>query len=416
MIPQVIKTRQAFVLFAIIAFGLFLRLVWIGDMEWKDDEQWMFKNAHAVAASGHFPDAGMRSGGGIVNPGMSVAIFALVALFTDHPLEMNRVVQIINIVAILCFLFFVFKRVEEPERETWFLGIALAAVSPLAVLFSRKIWAQDMLPILSFIIILAHSYRGKRWGAFLWGLAGALIGQVHMSGFFFAAGLFVFTLLHDHYNKIKFRWFYWLLGSAIGSITIVPWISFLLHNPQISRQSFWHIFQFNFYLYWFLDSQGLNIMYSIRKEFWELIKEPFIFGVPTYLIAMLHLFLVVAAGFTLVEIWKYAKKGILFMKRRKPVREFFLNLSSTQFYLFAILLGLGIFMPLSGTVIYPHYLICAFPFSYIFLAKMLHKHTRILYGIIFAQLLITISFLTYVHDHNGVVKGDYGKAYHAQLK
>ena len=42
-------------------------------------------------------------------------------------------------------------------------------------------------------------------------------------------------------------------------------------------------------------------------------------------------------------------------------------------------------MTLSGTTIYTHYLICAFPFSYIFLASMLQNRRRLLLGVILAQ-------------------------------
>src|SRR4051812_31435184 len=97
--------QKAF-LFLIITFGLVLRLVWPGDMEWKADEQWMYSKAHEVASSKVFPAAGMQSGGGIVNPGMSVAAFAVIASLSEDPLSMNRVVQIINVLAILGFLFF----------------------------------------------------------------------------------------------------------------------------------------------------------------------------------------------------------------------------------------------------------------------------------------------------------------------
>lgn len=410
------KKEQKIFLFFIVATGIILRLVWLSDMEWKADEKWMYEKAHEAAATKTFPAVGMQSGGGIVNPGMSVAAFAIIASFTNDPLAMNRVVQIVNIISILCFLLFALYKVEEKERETWLLGIALACVSPLAVLFSRKIWAQDLLPLITFIIIFSNANRHKRVGAFVWGLAGAIIGQIHMSGFFFAGGLFVFTVFHDHFSKRKFQWLYWIAGSIAGSISIIPWIDFILNNPQITRQSFWHIFQFNFYLYWFLDSQGLNIMYSIRKEFWQFIKEPFVAGIPTYLIAVIHLFLAAVASIALVQVLRYSKRGINFFRQKFSVQEFFVNMSTTRFYLFSILLGLGVFMTLSGTVIYPHYLICAFPFSYIFLAKVLQERKKIMYGIITAQLIVTMAFLVYVHTHNGIKEGDYGVAYHEQLK
>jgi len=71
-------------------------------------------------------------------------------------------------------------------------------------------------------------------------------------------------------------------------------------------------------------------------------------------------------------------------------------------------------MTLSGTTINPHYLICAFPFQYIFLAKILEKHRRLFRSVIMAQMIITITFLVFIHTHNGAIHGDYGKTYHSQ--
>jgi hypothetical protein len=383
-------------------------------MEWKDDEKIMYTMAHKAVDEGTFPVAGMRSGGGIVNLGMSVGVFAFIAMITKDPVSMNRVVQSLNVLSILCFLIFVFLKVEKAEREIWLFGIALAAISPLAVIFSRKIWAQDILPIISFIVILSNAYRGKKWGAFLWGLSGALIGQIHMSGFFFAGGLFIFTLLYDHFNNIKFKWAYWLAGSFIGSLTLIPWILFMLNNPQISRQSLLNILQFNFYIYWFIDSQGLNVYYSLRKDFWEYIKEPYLFEIPTYLSAIAHLFLVTVSVFTITRIVNIVKTTFNQIRHHTFLTKTFTNISLTRFYLSSILLGLGVLMTLSGTTINPHYLICAFPFQYIFLAKVLEKQKKILKSVIIAQMVITITFLVFIHKNNGAIQGDYGKAYHSQ--
>lgn len=385
-------------------------------MEWKADEQWMYQKAHEAAASGTFPAAGMQSGGGIVNPGLSLGIFAAIASFTNDPLAMNRVVEIINIVAILCFTWFALTKIKsEEEKKIWLYGIALAAVSPLAVLFARKIWAQDLLPLFSFFILLGNYYRNKKAGAFSWGLFGALMGQIHMSGFFFAAGIFVFTLLHDRYNKIKFNSLPWLAGSALGSIPIILWVVYMLQNPQFTRFNFLHLLQFNFYVYWFLDGLGLNIMYSIRKEFWEFIKEPIIGGLPLYLIALVHLFLIAAGFFALKKIVGYAKTFYLNLRQKTFSAFLFANISLTKFYLLAILLGLGVFMNFSGFTVHPHYLICTFPFVYIFLAKIFEGKIFWLKGIIIAQLLITVMFQVYVHQHNGIKEGDYGVTYREQI-
>ncbi len=406
--------KKEYLLYTIIAIGLFLRLIWINDMEWKDDEQLMYKMAHTSVDKGQFPEVGMESGGGIVNPGLSVGVFAVIASFTHDPISMDRVVQIINILSILCFLIFIIKKIDAKEKDVWLYGITLAAISPLAVLFSRKIWAQDMLPIFSFLIIFTNYHRSKKWGAFLWGLSGALLGQIHMSGFFFAFGLFVFSVAYDYFNAIKFRWGYWIVGSLIGSIGIIPWLSFILSHPQETKISFLHIFQFNFYLYWFLDATGLNIYYSLRKDFWMFIKEPFVLGVPTYLVAVAHLILVGIAAFILKNILKYLYQLRLRLKDKNLLRDLFVDMSITNFYLLAILLGLGIFMTLSGTTIYQHYLICAFPFTYIFLSNILKENKKILLTVIIAQMLITICFLIFIHKNDGAEHGDYKKVYRVQ--
>ena len=401
-------------LFIIIVFGLFMRMIWTDDMEWKRDEKQMYTMAHETVDKGVFPVIGMASGGRIVNPGMSVGIFAIIAAFTADPISMDKLVQIINMISILCFLIFILREIDPDEKDVWLNGIALAAISPLAVLFSRKIWAQDLLPFFSFLIIFSNAYRNKGWGAFFWGLTGALIGQIHMSGFFFAFGLFVFTLIYDHYNKRKFRWIYWIAGSLIGSISLIPWISYIIHHPQFSSISIWHVLQFNFYLYWFYDALGINSYYSLRKEFWLFIREPVILGMPTYLVAVAHLFLIATGIFVLKKIVGYVYHIWHRFNPKTFLKDFFTGMSITYFYLFAILVGLGIAMTLSGIMICQHYLICAFPFSYIFLAKVLQKNKKLISVVIISQMLITASFLYFIHKNNGAEKGDYGKAYHAQ--
>lgn len=385
-------------------------------MEWKADEQWTYQKAHETAASGKFPAAGMQSGGGMVNPGLSLGIFAAIASFTHNPLAMNRVVELINIAAVLCFLWFALTKIKSAEeRQVWLYGIALASVSPLAVLFARKIWAQDLLPLLSFLILLCNYYRQKKIGAFFWGLFGALIGQIHMSGFFFTAGIFVFTLLHDRYNKIKFRWVPWIAGSLLGSVTIVLWLLYMAEHPQFTRFNILHLLQFNFYIYWFLDGLGLNTMYSMRKEFWEFIKEPVIWGIPLYGIAIVHLYLAAAGVFTLKEIIRHAKTLYENLKQKTFFAFLFSNISTTKFYLLSILLGLGVLMNFSGFTVHPHYLICAFPFVYIFLAKVFQRHLFVFKALIIAQLFITVLFQVYVHKHDGIKTGDYGITYKAQI-
>ena len=91
------------------------------------------------------------------------------------------------------------------------------------------------------------------------------------------------------------------------------------------------------------------------------------------------------------------------------------NMSVTDLHLASIFLGLGLFMSFSGATIYQHYLICTFPFAYIFIARILEGHRKLLGALMIAQLLITLGFLLHIHLHDGAPHGDYGRTFRAQI-
>lgn len=403
-------------MFIVIFIGMIMRLVWVEDMEWKDDEKIMYNLAHEVANKGRLPAVGMMSGGGIVNPGLSVGVFAFIAFFTDGPLAMVRAVELINILAIVLFILFIYIKVPVIERDIWLWGIALAAVSPLAVLFSRKIWAQDLLPVFCLLLIFGNAYRKQRWGAFLWGFGCAIIGQVHMSGFFLAAGITIFTLLHDSYHKKPIRGMFFIFGVLAGVAWLIPWVIYIINNGQHSYLLLKNILAFSFYRYWMLDIHGLHLIYSLGDNFWDFLKEPVIYGTETNIVAMLHVFLCVVGLFTVLLVLQYIWKQAVIFKTKKIASLIFEDSSLARFYLFGILIGLGILMTISGTEIYPHYLICTFPFSYIFLVKVHFQRKSLLRLVIIAQMVITFCFLLYIHQHGGALRGDYKRTYKNQLQ
>src|ERR1035437_8578398 len=327
------------------------------------------------------------------NPGLNVWIFTALSFFCSTPIGMARGVELLNIIALLGMVLFVFKKVNESERKIWLWGLALAAVSPLAVIFSRKIWEQDTIVFFSMLTIVGNAYRTKRGGAFIWGLAGALIGQIHMSGFFYTLGMFVFTIIYDVITKTKSRWLWWIIGSIIGGLGLIPWITYIYNHPSPTSLQWIHLLQFSFYPYWFIDAHGLNIIYSIRKEFWELIKMPYIFHFPTYFIFLIHVFLLGVGCYSLKKIFLYVKNKIIPLKTKSSIINYIRNLSLLEFYLFCILLGLGVFMNFSGIITFQHYLIVGFPFSYLFLSKILFPKKKLLITVIAAQAIITITFL-----------------------
>ena len=146
--------------------------------------------------------------------------------------------QIVNIAALLLLVGFAFRHVRREEREAWLWAAALVAVNPLAVLFHRKIWPPCVLPLLTLAMLYGWWYRQRRGAAFVWGFVGICLGQIHMAGFFFAAGFVLWALVFDRPWSERVAWRSWLLGSVLGSLPMLPWLVHLLNHPErAARQS-----------------------------------------------------------------------------------------------------------------------------------------------------------------------------------
>ncbi len=391
----------------LIAIGCILRLIWAEDMKWKFDEIWMFETARAVV-TGHqsFPLLGMRSSAGILNPGASVWCFILLGFVSPDPVSMVRWVALLNIVAVGLFFWFFSTRIEQSQRLIWLWGLAIAAVNPLAIAFSRKIWAQNILAPFCFFIFLGHWYRFKNWGAFLWGFAGAFVGQIHMSGFFFQAGLLLWTIGHDYKQKTlrKTAWTAWFFGSSIGAIFLIPWIRYLLFEAgQSASKSVGRSFTLEFYLQWLTLGWGLNLEHDMGQVFWQrFLAEPRFFGYPSYAMAIAHLFLAVCALSALF--W------LIRQLRGRSVNLF----PELTFYIGAGAIATGGLMLLSGLRIPVYYLNILFPFTQIWIAFLYRSKPRFLLAIAIAQLLISCIFLIFVHQNGGIPDGNYGTAFYLQ--
>ncbi len=401
------KSNYIFI-FICLALGVILRVIWVSDMEWKDDEKLMYELAYKHGSTNEFPSVGMMSGGGVVNPGISVAFFALLSKVSTSPLGLARGVQWMNVAALFILLWFIYKKVEEKQRLIWLLGLALAAVSPMAILFSRKIWAQDMLPFFTAILIVAIHQRSRVQWAFVYGLLSALIGQIHMSGFFLAFGWGVFSLLYDLYHRRKIQYAAIVTGGLVGVIPMIPWLNYISTHKQGSYLILDHVLQFRFYIYSFLDALGLNLVYTFEKEINAFYQYP-----GFYLVAVIYLLLSGAALFTLWLMGRWIFDFLRSIQDNGMLKVLF-NCSEARFYTQGIFIGLGLLMTFSGTEIYAHYLICIFPFTYIWLSRLFEKQIGLFKGIVICQAVLSVLFLLYVHQNNGIRDGDYGITYKAQ--
>jgi hypothetical protein len=400
------KKRTAFLVLALLA-GAVLRLSFPGDIEYKGDERYMFEAARRIARTGSWPSLGMVSGVGLRNPGMSVWVFGILEKITraSTPPELARAVQLLNLLGLLGLAFFSLRILPAPEREPWCWATAFAAVNPFAVLFQRKIWAQCTLPFFCVVLWTAWHYRRTKAGAFLWGLVGVCAGQVHLSGFFLAAGLFLGALIWDR----RARWGAWLAGSLLGAVPLVPWLGYLAARPGGGfewKDLLWLLYP-KYWFYWATDSLGLGLVYFIKtRDFFDFLRYPLVGGRGTYLVAACHAVIIVGAALILV----WAKRSGGWRGKRDS--------SDTWLALWSVLGAAGVLMTLTCTEVCRHYLIMTFPLEWVWLGRLGLRGgpggRRCLAALWAAQLLISILFLVYLHVNHGDPSGNYGVAYQFQ--
>jgi hypothetical protein len=391
-----------------LLLGALLRLSFPGDIEYKGDEKYMFETSQKIGVTESWPLLGMTSGVGAKNPGMSVWIFAVLAKITQAatPPELARGVQLLNILGLFVLAFFSFFVLPEPEKRTWCWATALAAVNPMAILFHRKIWAQSTLPFFCVLLRIAWHYRHKRTGAFFWGLIGICLGQIHLPGFFLAGGIILWTALHDR----QVRWGSWLLGSLAGVIPMIPWLQYMIAKPGngITGLNFWWIFCPSYWFYWVTDSLGVALKYSLKtNHFLDYLSYPLIGGKGIYLVAGLH---IVIIGTGILMLVSTKKTGGLW--------QGFRDVSETGLAINSVFIASGILMTLSCFEVCRHYLIVSFPMEWVWLSRLGLRDERLgqwrLMVIWIAQLLISASFLIYIHLNHGDPSGHYGMAYQFQ--
>ncbi len=207
--------RSRWLLLALLALAALLRLGWPGLTEFKADEARLFTLALDLAEFKAFPLRGIGSSVGIPNFPLSVWLFALPLFVWRHPYAATLFVGALNTAAVyVCY-----RLVRRYWSETAALVASLFfAASPWAVIYSRKIWAQDLLPLFVLAYIgsaLAAFVEGRRWFLLMHFVALALIVQIHLSGLAFIPLTLLLLLIFWRRTRAA------LQESALGVIAAV---------------------------------------------------------------------------------------------------------------------------------------------------------------------------------------------------
>jgi hypothetical protein len=180
--------RAALVGLPLISLGAALRLRDISSMEFKADERNALDlgirllDARPWSSTQPWPTHGLLSSHNVANAPLFNWIVAAAWAASHDPVAVARVVAIVN--ALCLYPLWRWARRRTDERRA-LLTLAIAAASPFAVLFSRKIWSQDLLlPGVVAALWATEWLRSERpWrGVLLLGVATLVMGQLHQSG------------------------------------------------------------------------------------------------------------------------------------------------------------------------------------------------------------------------------------------
>lgn len=153
----------AALLFVLIC-ATFVRLHRLDAVELFHDESMVSMMAQEMADGLTFPLQGILSSVGIPNPPTSIYAMALPFAFTHNPLVATGYIALLNVAAVgLLWLI--------ARRYFGFTAALVAALcfafNPWAILYSRKIWAQDYANPFLLLALTATLWGfrdGKRWG------------------------------------------------------------------------------------------------------------------------------------------------------------------------------------------------------------------------------------------------------------
>jgi hypothetical protein len=402
--------------------GTVLRLVCPSTFVYLGDEKWTFEHVQDARHGGAWPALGMASSRGVRNAPMSVWVFVVLAAAgrVATPEGLTRAVALLALVAHVGMLAIPARLVEdgtpergqspEQERAAWTWAFALTMTNPILVFLERKIWAQSVLPIFDVVLLSTFFLRRTRAGSFVWGLVGAVVGQIHMAGFFFAAPLPVFAKL---LGRTPVRWRAWLAGSALGLVPAIPWLLYLVRDrPPPNPSPWWLRFRLEFYEYFFSDPTATCIGYVIGEDTLAALRYPLVAGRPTFLVgaalAMLAIASLAIAARVLRHAWqaRHDWRDLLFGDR-----------SDTGILLASTLVGMGALMTLPSISIHRHYMMAVFPLPYVWTARAALRKPggeKWLSAIFAGGLVVTAGVLSFAVANDGAQ--EFGKSWGAQVR
>jgi 4-amino-4-deoxy-L-arabinose transferase-like glycosyltransferase len=389
----------ALILIAIVGAAAVTRLLWLDLMEFKSDEAGASRLAlHALGyaepgVGRFFPTAGLVSSVGVLNPPLFIYLLALPLAIVRSPVAAATFIALTNVVAVwLCY-------VAGRRYFSTFVGLTSAglfALSPWAIVYSRKIWAQDLIPICAALFLIAlHEFLVKRRPrAVVWLI---LIVGIAIEFHFSAGVLALVTVAAFVMGRDVLRLRYVAIGLGAVALLYAPFLWHVLVEGHVYGAGGPHLSAAR--RLWISLRDTLTVGYSDRLS--HVLGSQSAAALPV----SVAFGIISAAG--LVAAWRVAGTRALAQTRALLLAWFILPL---------VLLTLFPVKP------YDHYFIVLYPLPFLGLAVALEAVTLryrlfgrlAVAGCLLALALFDAQFFRTVHAQGGA-PGDYHVAYKYKL-
>lgn len=191
-------------------------------MEFKADEAlntFLITRAHF----GHpIPPGGTVSSVGILNPPLFTYLLLPITLFTTSPTALALTIAFINSLAIGS-LFLTLNKYYN--KTVGIIASLLLCVLPWHIIYSRKIWTQNLLfPLAVFLFFFLHrALIQKKKRAWIYaGISLILMAQLHQGSFLLLILFIAFSLI----SHLNVSWKNFILGLFLGSFPLFPYLLF----------------------------------------------------------------------------------------------------------------------------------------------------------------------------------------------
>ncbi|MGI8893992.1 MAG: glycosyltransferase family 39 protein [Bacteroidia bacterium] len=195
-------------------------------MEFKGDEARNSFKALKLVEEGEIPLTSSISSTGINEPPVFMYLLSLPFIFSTSPVFATGFIALMNVAAIV-ILFFLIKNYFSVQAAL--ISVALYAVNPWQVLFSRKMWTQNLLApfVILFIYLILEAVIKKKKEYIIYSLLIlGIILQLHLSAIYFVALAGLIIILY--YKDVKIN--YLIAGIVLCLITFIPYLIFQINN------------------------------------------------------------------------------------------------------------------------------------------------------------------------------------------